>query len=91
MTIFSFRTANDEELQAFNKAATERGIHGQLVARSLPGHPDQVIEMDVGATLEEVRECMRSLAPLNYATMIQTLRECPLAENSLQPDESITR
>ena len=50
--------------------------------------PDVEIELETDTDLEHLRSLMRKVQ--DGHVMVQTLRECPLKENSLERDYSIT-
>lgn len=50
--------------------------------------PDVEVELETDTNLEHLRSLMRKVQ--DGHVMVQTLRECPLKENSLERDSSIT-
>ena len=50
--------------------------------------PDVEVELEADTDLEHLRSLMRRVQDAHV--MVQTLRECPLKENSLERDFSIT-
>jgi hypothetical protein len=51
------------------------------------GFPDVDVELEAGATLEAIRSVMRDVQ--DGHVMVQTLRACPLAKNTLERDYTV--
>lgn len=88
MNIFSFRAECFHDVQLFLDATTKNGTTtATIVKPDNNGFADHEIEFQSMLPLEELREVMRSIA--DGHVMVQTLRQCPLSENSLERDKTV--
>lgn len=81
--IFSFRAECLVDVQRFKAQCEKLGLASILSAREGVA-PDVGVEMETAASLEIIQDVMRSV--VDGHVMRQTLRECPLSENSLERD-----
>lgn len=81
---FSFRAECAEDVQVVIEAANLAGVAGVIVSREVHDGcvPDVEVEVKAAATLEQLRHVMRAIE--DGQVMLQTLRQCPLAENSME-------
>lgn len=85
---FSFRAECKADAALFLQTVKEAGYFFDF--SGVPdesGLPDFEVEMHTNATLEQLRDVMRSIE--DSQVMIQTLRQVPLAVNSLERDYEI--
>ncbi|MFT0182783.1 hypothetical protein ACMSIO_20400 [Pseudomonas benzopyrenica] len=85
---FSFRAECGYYMGRFISAVEAQGhaIHS-VVRPDGKGFPDVDVEIRTDANLEQLQEALRSVE--DARVMLQTLRQIPLAENSLQRDYDI--
>lgn len=83
---FSFHAGSADEVQAVIEAANLAGVVGIIVTREVHDGclPDVEVEIKAPATLEQMRHVMRAIE--DGQIMLQTLRQCPLAANSMARD-----
>lgn len=84
MTIFSFRAECTVDVNTFQKECVKAGVI--TLMRTVPDEtfPDVEVELETTSSLEELREVMRRV--VDGHVMLQTLRECALADNHLERD-----
>lgn len=82
MRTFSFRAECQHDVDAFEKECFEGLAVVTLRTSTKDGFPDVEVEIDTSANIEEIRAHMRNVA--DGHVMLQTLRECPLVDNSLE-------
>ncbi|WP_163575295.1 hypothetical protein [Halomonas faecis] len=82
---YSFRAECDYDTQQFLRAIDLSGftITG-LVIDPIDGLPDVQMQITTDASLEQLRDILRSITDSHV--MLQTLRQAPLAGNSLKRD-----
>lgn len=88
MPVYSFRAECEHDLAQLTKALRARGVISSMQVSRHDLFPDCKAELEGVVSLETLREVMREL-PDNHV-MIQTLRACPLADNSLERDRDIS-
>lgn len=83
---FSFRAECLFDVGRFIVAVVEKGVQGSLVdfRCNAVEHGEVVGEFKSTMSLEELRDALRELEDSHV--MLQTLRQCPLAENSQERD-----
>lgn len=82
---FSFRAECMADVEAFiRECASQRIGHTLHVELSTAGLPDVEVELKSDASLDTLRNVMRKV--VDGQVMLQTLRACPLAANSLERD-----
>lgn len=84
---FSFRALSQRDIEYFilewGSLAPKAAL--QITLYPDPENPDVYVEMACNRSLEEVRNIMRGV--VNHTTMLRTLRECKLIDNSLGRDD----
>lgn len=85
---FSLRAECGNDMARFISAVESQGhaIHS-VVRPDANGFPDVDVEIRTDANLEQLQEALRSVEDAHV--MLQTLRQVPLAENSLRRDYDI--
>lgn len=86
MKIYSFRAECFHDVQQFLNATSTTGTTTATIVKPDEVFPDHDIEIQSTQSLEELREIMCDL--FDGHIMVQTLRECPLSENSLERDKT---
>lgn len=87
MANFSFRAECAADVDRFQRECARDGIVATF--RQVPdkdGLPDVDVEVTSHAKLADLRGAVRRL--VDGHVMLETLRECPLAENSLERDRT---
>ncbi len=86
MTIFSFRAECPDDLEKLYEAFRGSNLIYQFYSNKPQDEefPDVRVELETSASLEVIREIMRKV--VDGHVMLQTLRECPLSENTLERD-----
>lgn len=84
MKTYSFRAECLEDVKRFHGECLKAGLIAELQAKPDDQFPDVDVELYTGASLENLRNVMRQV--IDGHVMLQTLRECPLAENPLERD-----
>jgi hypothetical protein len=95
MAVFSFRAECPHDINLFAENLTAKQIQFTIRAKDLPlASPrgprwmgDCAAEVTVDLTLEEMRTLMRE--QIDTHVMIQSLRELPLDQNSLDRDHTV--
>lgn len=82
MTIYSFRAECPADVDLFEQQCMAAGLGAAVRRVPDPVFPDIDVEMVVDAPIEILRNLFRRV--LDGHVMIQTLRACPLSENSLE-------
>ncbi|NNM56499.1 hypothetical protein [Acidocella sp.] len=80
--IFSFRAECRQDVSEFERRCHIAGLQPLLTIHKVENYPDVHIEMRTVASIEKLKTIMRRV--IDSHVMIETLRECPLAENSLE-------
>lgn len=85
MQSFSFRAECAADVQGFRQVCDRHGlVTAWEVHPDTSGLPDVEVELRSTSSLKVLREAIREVA--DGHVMLQTLRECPLADNSLERD-----
>jgi hypothetical protein len=85
MKTYSFRAEAPADLERFQKACVAAGLLASVQDNTVfDPLGDVEVEFQSDATLDQLRGVFRALA--DGHVMLQTLRECPLSENSLERD-----
>jgi hypothetical protein len=84
MKNFSFRAECSADVERFHQACTQRKLLTVWTMRSDKIGPDVEVELQSTASFEELREAIRDV--VDGHVMLQTLRECRLADNTLERD-----
>lgn len=87
---YSFRAPCVEDLNRFFDAmhAVEQPVSDTIFESTPLGDGEIGLEFDSRLTLASLHVIVRTLD--NMQVVIQTLRECPLTDNSLECDSSVT-
>jgi hypothetical protein len=86
MPIYSFRAECQRDVDQLSYALTSAGIYSSVQSTRDAGFPDVEVELEANATLETIRNVMRDVE--DGHVMVQTLRACPLAKNTLERNYS---
>lgn len=81
MKTFSFQAANQQEIDKFKNECATAGIKVDLTE-----FPDNQVELVADKDLTMMQMVARIAAPNQ---LLQTLRECPLKDNSLERDHNL--
>lgn len=84
MTVYSFRAECPHDLEQLTAALQAKNVSCFINATQDRGFPDCTAEIETEVALEIIRDVMRSVA--DGHVMVETLRACPLRENSLERD-----
>ncbi len=84
MTVYSFRAECKADLKRLSLALRTSAVRYSIRAARDRRPPDCAAEIETDASLETIREVMRELEDSHV--MLQTLRACPLSQNSLERD-----
>jgi hypothetical protein len=88
MPVFSFRAECRHDADAFIRAAEQVGIAANATIHpDTSGLPDVDVEATFDANLEQLRAVVRQVHESHV--MLQTLRELPLADNTLERDYNL--
>lgn len=87
MKSYSFRAECQEDVTRFQQECQKAGLLTTMQAKPDDQFPDVEVELQAEASLETLRNVMRQVA--DGHVMLQTLRGCPLAENSLERDYNL--
>lgn len=87
MNTFSFRAEFMQDAVAFSAQCVLDGFRPSGVYKFDTNITDVAVEVHVEASLEALRDVLRKIPDSHV--MIETLRQVPLAENSLERDRSI--
>ncbi|OJW46185.1 MAG: hypothetical protein BGO63_03705 [Candidatus Accumulibacter sp. 66-26] len=84
MTIYSFRAECPADVEAFKAKCVDARV--RVVTREEPDKlfPDVEVEMETEASMDALQTLLREV--VDGHVMLQTLRACPLSENSLERD-----
>ncbi len=85
MAIFSFRAECQADVDNFKKECDNACLSVSIEVTPdypKPGFPDVIVEVQADATLTSLQAMMRRV--VDGHVMLQTLRECPLKDNSLE-------
>lgn len=80
---FSYHSECAEDSIEFKKKCHDAGII--TIINTTVGNPDQDVELDTVASLEQLRDIARTIPDGHI--LLQTLRECTLKDNSLIRDD----
>ena len=86
MPTYSFRAECTVDVDHFLQALTALGISATIQRVPDCQFPDVDVQLETLAPLDVIRNVMRKIEDSHV--MCQTLRACPLAENTLQRDYS---
>lgn len=84
LATYSFRAECQADIDAFEKQCGEAGLVVNVQRFPDPVFPDVDAEMKAEAPIETLREHLRQV--IDGHVMLQTLRACPLNQNSLERD-----
>jgi hypothetical protein len=84
MQTFSFRAECIEDVKSFRTALDKAGVIYVITVSDDADFPDVEVELSAEVTLEQLRGLMRAV--VDGHVMLQTLRPCVLADNSLERD-----
>jgi hypothetical protein len=84
MTVYSFRAECPHDLEQLTIALQLRDVSCSIVATQGRGLPDCTAEIETEVALDIIRDVMRGVE--DGHVMVQTLRACPLRDNSLERD-----
>ncbi|WP_156173989.1 hypothetical protein [Cupriavidus basilensis] len=85
MKSFSFRAECAADVEGFRQARDRHGLATAWeVHPDTGGLPDVEVELKSTSSLKVLREAVHEV--IDGHVMLQTLRECPLADNSLERD-----
>ena len=87
MLLYSFRAECQADLDKLTLALRTRGIMCSMRATQDPQFPDCAVELETDATVQAIRDVMRSVE--DGHVMVETLRPCQLADNSLERDYGV--
>jgi len=87
MPIYSFRAECQADLDQLVRKLRSSAIHCFMSGAQDKQFPDCEVELETDAPLETIRNSMRAVE--DGHVMVQTLRACPLAENSLERDYGV--
>ncbi len=86
MPIYSFRAECQVDVDLLRQALIADGISSSMQITPLVGLPDGLpdvqVEIETQGKLETIRNIMRGVE--DGHVMVETLRACPLAKNSLE-------
>jgi hypothetical protein len=82
MPIYSFRAEYQADVDQLRQALTTDGISSSMQITRPDQLPDVQVELETPAKLETIRNIMRGME--DGHVMVETLRACPLAKNSLE-------
>lgn len=89
MPVFSFRAECHHDANAFIRAAELTGIAASWTTHpDASGFPDVDVEASFDTDLEQLRSVLRQVPDSHV--ILQTLREQPLADNTLMRDYDIS-
>ena len=86
MPICSFRAECQVEVDLLRQALTIAGISASMQITKPSPFPDVHVELETPAKLETIRNIMRGVE--DGHVMVETLRACPLAKNSLERNQN---
>lgn len=87
MNTFSFRAECLADVTAFIGTNDDNSLTAVGIVPDMTGFPDVEVQFDSELGLEELRQRMRAVE--DGHVMVQTLRQCPLSQNSLERDLNI--
>jgi len=87
MKNFSYRAECSADVERFHQVCAQRGMIAFWTMHSDKVGPDVEVDLQSTASVEDLRNAMREVE--DGHVMLQTLRECPLAENTLERDYAI--
>jgi hypothetical protein len=88
MRVWSFRAECQADAEKFRDRCLEVQIKMTMdIVPDGGGFPDVEAEMNTDATMNQMHDILRTMPDSHV--MIQTLRECPRAENSMERDTTI--
>jgi hypothetical protein len=88
MATYSFRAECPADIDLFEQQCVTAYLNTAIRRVPDPVFPDVDAEMEVGVPLDAMRCLMRQM--VNGHVMLQTLRACPLSENSLERDNDLS-
>ncbi|HEP6430609.1 TPA: hypothetical protein VDB83_004932 [Burkholderia cenocepacia] len=84
---FSFRAECAADVERLQQACEKHGLAAVWTVHSDGISPDVEVDLKSMSSLKVLREVVREV--VDGHVMLQTLRECPLAENSLEHDYNL--
>ncbi len=84
MNIFSFRAESLPDVSEFQKLCHAAGLALTWHEQPYISYPDTAVEVHTDASLQTLQGLMRRVE--DGHVMLQTLRQCPLSENSFERD-----
>lgn len=84
MPTYSFRAECPVDVERFQKEAAKAVLVRTLTSKTDAPFPDTAVEFQAEASLDELRDVIRNV--VDGHVMLQTLRQCGLACNSLERD-----
>jgi hypothetical protein len=88
MQRFSFRAECAADVDGFRRVCDLSGlVTAWEIHPDKSGLPDVEVDLQSTSSLKVLREAMREIK--DGHVMLQTLRECPLADNSLERDYDV--
>lgn len=87
MAIFSFRAEGDIDVERFFASSTPGLVIAPTKVIPYAEVIDVKAEFESNGTLEQLRDVLRNI--VDSHVMLETLREVPLAKNSLKRDREI--
>lgn len=85
ITTYSFRAECPDDVEKFHQQCLNSGLITAMRSTSnTDGLRDVEVEMETEASLETIRGLMRKV--IDGHVMLQTLKDCPLADNMLERD-----
>lgn len=87
MRNFSFRAECKVDVERFHQECARRGLLVTWAMQSDEIGPDVEVDAQSTASLAELRDVMHSV--VDGHVMLQTLRECPLSQNTLERDYNL--
>lgn len=87
MKIFSYRAECQADVERFHQACALRGLTAVWTTHASTIGPDVEVDLQANASLEDLRQILRN--QVDSHVMLQTLRECCLAANTLERDHTV--
>lgn len=86
---FSFRAECQADVDQLIQVLERAGISSSIQVKRDAEFPDVEVELQSDATLETIRSMTREVEDGHVHVMVQTLRACRLAENTLERDDNL--